>query len=236
MPEAPSWPISVQMPPVWHDIRMRESLVNRQDTRSGVSETKGISAYLILGVVGLFGALAPGGVLSVTEVIFDPHFQTRSTVTHFASEAGFKKRHSSETALRMSCTSRSQRGGYAIVRANLPHKAHEATAKWSLPRRTAALQNAAAQEPRILTRTTCSRLAEKSPVTWWLFVGLRIENLLLAQSHSEIPLVDFRTPTPEWLRLSAMMSKITESWGEVSLYRGTGRRRSEQRDDDHPQR
>lgn len=40
----------------------------------------------------IFGALAPGGILSVTEVIFDPHFQTRSTVTRLASEAGFREK------------------------------------------------------------------------------------------------------------------------------------------------
>lgn len=40
----------------------------------------------------LFEALAPGGILSVTEVIFDPHFQTRRTVTRLAVEAGFRER------------------------------------------------------------------------------------------------------------------------------------------------
>ena len=37
----------------------------------------------------IFGALKPGGVLSVTEIVFDPHFQTRRTVTALACEAGF---------------------------------------------------------------------------------------------------------------------------------------------------
>lgn len=37
----------------------------------------------------LFEAIKPGGTLSVTEVIFDPHFQTRETVTRHASAAGF---------------------------------------------------------------------------------------------------------------------------------------------------
>ena len=37
----------------------------------------------------IFNALKPGGILSVTEVIFDPHFQSRGTVTALASEAGF---------------------------------------------------------------------------------------------------------------------------------------------------
>ncbi|GAB6113063.1 class I SAM-dependent methyltransferase [Desulfomicrobium salsuginis] len=37
----------------------------------------------------IFGALRPGGILSVTEIVFDPHFQTRGTVTALAREAGF---------------------------------------------------------------------------------------------------------------------------------------------------
>src|SRR4029450_5491758 len=37
-------------------------------------------------------ALKPGGILSVTEVIADPHFQRRSTVTRLASAVGFKER------------------------------------------------------------------------------------------------------------------------------------------------
>lgn len=40
----------------------------------------------------VFDALKPGGVLSVTEVIFDPHFQRRSTVARLALEAGFRER------------------------------------------------------------------------------------------------------------------------------------------------
>ena len=37
----------------------------------------------------IFASLKPGGIMSVTEIIFDPHFQTRSTVTKLASAAGF---------------------------------------------------------------------------------------------------------------------------------------------------
>ena len=37
----------------------------------------------------IYGALKPGGLLSVTEVIFDPHFQRRQTVTRLAKAAGF---------------------------------------------------------------------------------------------------------------------------------------------------
>ena len=40
----------------------------------------------------LFDSIKPGGILSVTEVIFDPHFQTRRTVVRLAAEAGFRER------------------------------------------------------------------------------------------------------------------------------------------------
>ena len=40
----------------------------------------------------VFAALKPGGVLSVTETIFDPHYQRRATVTRLAGEAGFRER------------------------------------------------------------------------------------------------------------------------------------------------
>jgi ubiquinone/menaquinone biosynthesis C-methylase UbiE len=40
----------------------------------------------------IFDTLAPGGLLSVTEVIFDPHFQGRGTVTRLAGEAGFREK------------------------------------------------------------------------------------------------------------------------------------------------
>jgi ubiquinone/menaquinone biosynthesis C-methylase UbiE len=40
----------------------------------------------------IFDALNPGGILSVTEIIFDPHFQSRSKVTHLASEIGFREK------------------------------------------------------------------------------------------------------------------------------------------------
>lgn len=39
----------------------------------------------------IFDALKPGGILSVTEIIFDPHFQGRGTVTRLAAEAGFQE-------------------------------------------------------------------------------------------------------------------------------------------------
>jgi ubiquinone/menaquinone biosynthesis C-methylase UbiE len=40
----------------------------------------------------LFNAMKPGGLLSVTEVIFDPHFQGRETVLKLAQEVGFQNK------------------------------------------------------------------------------------------------------------------------------------------------
>jgi ubiquinone/menaquinone biosynthesis C-methylase UbiE len=40
----------------------------------------------------IFHALKPGGILSVTEVIFDPHFQSRNTVASIAVKAGFREK------------------------------------------------------------------------------------------------------------------------------------------------
>jgi ubiquinone/menaquinone biosynthesis C-methylase UbiE len=40
----------------------------------------------------IFAALKPGGILSVTEIVFDPHFQSRGTVTRLATAAGFRER------------------------------------------------------------------------------------------------------------------------------------------------
>lgn len=37
----------------------------------------------------VYAALKPGGILSVTEIIFDPHFQGRGRVTRLAAAAGF---------------------------------------------------------------------------------------------------------------------------------------------------
>jgi predicted methyltransferase len=40
----------------------------------------------------LYRALKPGGMLSITEVIFDPHFQHRETVVRVAEAAGFREK------------------------------------------------------------------------------------------------------------------------------------------------
>lgn len=39
----------------------------------------------------IFRALKPGGVLSITEVLPDPHYQTRRTVRRLAAEVGFEE-------------------------------------------------------------------------------------------------------------------------------------------------
>ncbi|MFC3229649.1 class I SAM-dependent methyltransferase [Marinibaculum pumilum] len=40
----------------------------------------------------IHGALKPGGILSVTEIVFDPHFQGRAKVARLAAAAGFRER------------------------------------------------------------------------------------------------------------------------------------------------
>ena len=40
----------------------------------------------------VFAALKPGGILSVTEIIFDPHFQSCHTVARLAGAVGFREK------------------------------------------------------------------------------------------------------------------------------------------------
>ncbi len=40
----------------------------------------------------IYDALKPGGILSVTESLFDPHFQRRDTVVQLAEAAGFREK------------------------------------------------------------------------------------------------------------------------------------------------
>jgi len=40
----------------------------------------------------LHAALKPGGILAIVEVVFDPHFQSRKTVTDLAVSAGLRER------------------------------------------------------------------------------------------------------------------------------------------------
>jgi ubiquinone/menaquinone biosynthesis C-methylase UbiE len=41
----------------------------------------------------IFDALKPGGILSVTETIFDPHYQRYNVVLELATKIGFQKQH-----------------------------------------------------------------------------------------------------------------------------------------------
>jgi 2-polyprenyl-3-methyl-5-hydroxy-6-metoxy-1,4-benzoquinol methylase len=86
---------------------LAESLDNIQFVQGGAGEGKlGRNHYdraLLVTVLGeipdqkaalaeIFESLKPGGVLSVTEVIADPHFQRRDSVTRTANSVGFVER------------------------------------------------------------------------------------------------------------------------------------------------
>lgn len=47
----------------------------------------------------IFSALKPGGILSVTEVLIDPHYQSRATVRRLAEQVGFRLAQEWGTAL-----------------------------------------------------------------------------------------------------------------------------------------
>lgn len=84
-----------------------ENLSNIEFLLAGIGEGKLVREHfdraLLVTVLGeipekraamkeIFNTLIPGGILSVTEIIFDPHFQTKNTVTRLASEVGFRKK------------------------------------------------------------------------------------------------------------------------------------------------
>jgi ubiquinone/menaquinone biosynthesis C-methylase UbiE len=82
-------------------------LQNVQFLRAGLGEGKLEKSYydraVLVTVLGeipdqasamkeIHAALKPGGILSVTEVIFDPHFQGRAAVLRLAEQVGFKEK------------------------------------------------------------------------------------------------------------------------------------------------
>lgn len=82
------------------------NLSNIEYVHAGIGDGKlGLARYdraLLVTVLGeipdrraalqeIFTALKPGGMLSVTEIIFDPHFQSRSTVAQLANDIGFQE-------------------------------------------------------------------------------------------------------------------------------------------------
>jgi 2-polyprenyl-3-methyl-5-hydroxy-6-metoxy-1,4-benzoquinol methylase len=86
---------------------LAENLGNIQFIQGGAGEGKlGYNQYdrvLLVTVLGeipnrkaalaeIFDSLKPGGILSVTEVIADPHFQRRNSVTSIANSVGFVER------------------------------------------------------------------------------------------------------------------------------------------------
>lgn len=81
-------------------------LANLRFVQAGLGEGKLEKAYydcaLLVTVLGeipnqaatlqeIYESLKPGGRLSVTEVIFDPHFQSRESVQRVAAQAGFRE-------------------------------------------------------------------------------------------------------------------------------------------------
>ncbi len=83
------------------------NLSNIQFLQVGVGEGKlqvdGADRALLVTVLGeilnreaalreIFDALKSGGILSVTEIIFDPHYQSRDTVSRLAGTVGFREK------------------------------------------------------------------------------------------------------------------------------------------------
>ena len=75
----------------------------RAELGSGILPQNEFDRIILVSVLGeipdqsaaleeLFAALKPGGVLSVTEVVFDPHFQPRPKVEALAGATGFSEK------------------------------------------------------------------------------------------------------------------------------------------------
>jgi len=89
------------------DRARAEGLKNIRFLRAGLGEGKlernQFERAVLVSVLGeipdreaalreIFGALKPGGILSVTETIFDPHFQRRTAVARLAVDIGFRQK------------------------------------------------------------------------------------------------------------------------------------------------
>lgn len=83
------------------------NLNNIRFLNAGLGENKLESSYydraLLITVLGeipnqaaalqeIYNALKPGGILSITEIIFDPHFQSRSKVIQLMLSTGFREK------------------------------------------------------------------------------------------------------------------------------------------------
>jgi len=81
-----------------NNIRFVQAAVG--DGRLGRNQFDRAALVTVLGEIpdrraalnAIFEALKPGGLLSVTEIIFDPHFQRRGTVASLAGGAGFREK------------------------------------------------------------------------------------------------------------------------------------------------
>ncbi|HKJ50686.1 MAG TPA: methyltransferase domain-containing protein [Gammaproteobacteria bacterium] len=73
------------------------------DAGEGVLEKSHFDRALLVAVLGeipgrevvlreIYEALKPGGILSITEIIFDPHFQRQTTVRKLARQTGFREK------------------------------------------------------------------------------------------------------------------------------------------------
>jgi len=86
----------------------RAHLTNIQFLQAGAGEgkleTNSFDRAVLVTVLGeipdrepamreIFTALTPGGILSVSEIVFDPHFQRQSTVRNIAQKVGFQEKH-----------------------------------------------------------------------------------------------------------------------------------------------
>jgi ubiquinone/menaquinone biosynthesis C-methylase UbiE len=80
------------------NIRFQQVELGRGDFRAS-----GFDRAVMVSVLGeipepqaalqeIYAALKPGGILSVTEVIFDPHFQSRAKIQTWAETVGFKQK------------------------------------------------------------------------------------------------------------------------------------------------
>lgn len=74
-------------------IRMGEDkLEKNQSDRALLVTVLGEIQHREVALKEIYDALKPGGILSITEIVFDPHFQSHKTVTKIASAIGFQEK------------------------------------------------------------------------------------------------------------------------------------------------
>jgi ubiquinone/menaquinone biosynthesis C-methylase UbiE len=81
------------------NVQFRQVAVGEGQAKLAQAEFDRVVLVTVLGEIPnretalkeIYAAVKPGGILSVTEIIFDPHFQSRRTVLRFAEAAGFRE-------------------------------------------------------------------------------------------------------------------------------------------------